>query len=479
MLFNPFSQVDASTTRKYGGTGFGLSIVKQLCELMGGRIDVSSGRAQTVLPTVNIHSVPILIVDDNLTTLNVLRNQLEHRGAKITEANSGAEAIKELKHNYDEYSKSEPVSASFKYQLAFVDMQMPGIMFAKTIRNDRRFDNLHLILMTSMSAVGDANYYSQLGFSGYFSKPTTTHNIFRALAVLLARNKVADESDSIISRSYLEELDGKSNSIQGTNILLVNDNYINQEVGVGVLEEFGVFADVAGNGIEAINALKQRQAIEPYQVILMHCQMPKIDGYEAIKRIRAGDAGPIFINVPIIAVTANTLMGDREKCLAAGMNDYIAKPIDADELENSIRCSLNGDGDGDSNIRPEINRSLVNIDSNKPWVTLYGRVSKLVKMAITGMSLNLDNLKVALENKDFRLANMEIHPIKESSGNLGGLSVHHMSKLMEQAGNNHDEMLLISLFPHCFPTISALCGVCLIIFGSMDGFARRRYLVRG
>ncbi|PCI44207.1 MAG: hypothetical protein COB51_10505 [Moraxellaceae bacterium] len=368
-MFQSFTQADTSTTREYGGTGLGLAIVKKLCELMGGSVIVNSvlgqgscftfnlllqesDQSQQVLPTTNIRNAPILIVDDNDTNRAVLRAQLEHWGAIVTEAYSGANALKILNDNCsqangdtDNHTSAQGVygpniNTTTSFRVIFLDMQMPemdGEMFGKRIREDSRFNDSHLIIMTSMASLGDSKHYAALGFSGYFTKPITTQDLFGALAIALISEHPLDRREPLITHQYLETLAPEKNTLCDAHILLVEDNAINQEVILEILKANGIVADVASNGLEAISALKQRQTIEPYQLILMDCQMPEMDGYEATKAIRQGEAGGVFYQIPIIAITANALADDKEKCIAAGMNDYLSKPIDADELEDTIR----------------------------------------------------------------------------------------------------------------------------------------------
>jgi len=385
-MFQSFTQADTSTTRQYGGTGLGLAIVKQLCELMGGCVIVNSvlgkgscftfnlvlqesHQSQAVLPTANIRNAPILIVDDNETNRTVLREQLEHWGAIVTQASSGADALQILNQSASaagvNQSVPPPVNADTSidaknacgtdptqqippaFSVILLDMQMPdmdGEMLGKRIREDSRFNDIHLIMMTSMASFSDPEHYTALGFSGYFTKPTTTHDLFGALSITLTSEHPLERTDPLITHDYLDTLD--SDLITGAHVLLVEDNAINQEVILGLLNIIGINADVASNGLEAISALKQRQTIEPYQLVLMDCQMPEMDGYEATTAIRQGKAGGLFYQIPIIAITANALSGDKEKCLAAGMNDYLTKPINASELENIIRKWLGDESKG-------------------------------------------------------------------------------------------------------------------------------------
>jgi PAS domain S-box-containing protein len=370
-LFESFTQVDASTTRKYGGTGLGLAIAKQLCELMGGSISVSSEEGQgsqfdfyialekseqskNVLPAVDITDVEILIVDDNATNRKVLRSQFEMWGARITEA-SGAEMALRL--------IDEKLDRNECFRVAFLDMQMPyrdGAQLGRDIRANDKLKDMRMVMMTSMSGRGDAKYFADLGFDAYFPKPATTSDLFDALAVVLAGGEVLENAQPLVTRHYVRSLEhpqddtpivAAPDSMQNgsveeqlqpqawpaeTRLLLVEDNYINQAVATALLEGMGLACDVAGNGVEAIAALRNAPEESPYHLILMDCQMPEMDGYDATRAIRKGKSGDEYRSINIVAMTANAMKGDREKCLEAGMDDYLTKPIDKDELEKML-----------------------------------------------------------------------------------------------------------------------------------------------
>ena len=360
MLFESFTQADSSTTRRYGGTGLGLSISKQLCELMGGDISVSSELgegssfefslrlkssdfAAPALPDVSIDQVKILIVDDNSTSLEVLQNQLEAWGAEVTAVSSAMQALKQLETVLSDEDKGI-------FDLAILDMQMPeidGAELGQRIRADQRLDQLKLVMMTSMSHRGDAKYFASLGFQGYFPKPVTTDDLYGALAVVTEGGDALAQAQPLVTSHYLHSLSRTQTHMSESGsecrdvpisgrILLVEDNVINQEVAKIMLENLGFTVDIAGNGLEALQQLKAMADEAPYQLVLMDCQMPEMDGYAATREIRLGHVDSKTKDIPIIAMTANAMKGDREECLQAGMDDYISKPVDPVKLETAL-----------------------------------------------------------------------------------------------------------------------------------------------
>jgi len=334
LLFGAFSQVDASTTRKYGGTGLGLSITKKLCKLLKGDVSVSSKTgigscfeitclvqesesSTLVVPSTGHAKLNILVVDDNETNSKALRRQLEHWGINVTEAKSGEEALLLCQERF-----SSTNSASF--DVAFLDSKMPsmsGETLARSIRTDENYNAMKLVMMTLMEEQVDAKHFTELGLSASFSKPATTIDIFNALAVF-TNEGVTYRND--INKPNLSEMKGCWGT--DTRVLLVEDNRVNQMVALSVLKNIGLIADVAKDGVEALKTLKE--ATKPYSVVIMDCQMPEMDGYEATRRIRLGYAGAENTTIPIIAMTANAMQGDKKKCLDAGMDDYLTKPIE-------------------------------------------------------------------------------------------------------------------------------------------------------
>ncbi|WP_404389544.1 response regulator [Pseudoalteromonas phenolica] len=351
-LFQSFSQVDASTTRKYGGTGLGLAIVKKLCELMDGAVSVSSqagkgscfsfsillGKSNAsfhVIPDVEMQELNILLVDDNKTNREVLRAQLEHWGASVTEARSGIEALTISEAYFAKHNKC--------FDIAFLDMQMPvmdGAQLGEHIKANEHLKAMKLIMMTSMCHKGDAKFFANLGFDGYFPKPATTFDLFAALSIVAEDGEALKGAKPLVTTHYIKSLKAQSalkleeiSWGEGIRILLAEDNRVNQIVAQSMLAKLNLtHIDIAANGEEVIQNLLNTTRETKYTVILMDCQMPEMDGYKASQAVRNGKAGELYKDIPIIAMTANAMVGDKDKCLEAGMDDYISKPIKPEVL---------------------------------------------------------------------------------------------------------------------------------------------------
>lgn len=331
-LFTPFTQVDASTTRKYGGTGLGLAISSNLVMLMGGKIWVESTlgkysdfkftmRTYFIEPPVNkyksveklqqLHEKRVLIVDDNSTNRRILQLQFNHWNIESEAVGSGAEALELLDNNK-------------RFDVAILDMQMPemdGEMLAREIRKRTTKSELPLIMLTSIGYNKRSPEVQEL-FSFYVNKPVK-HSVLAdiLLSVFVEEHKEIDSREE-------NELDLKAISAKYPfEILVAEDNFINQKLVRKLFEVLGYKTDLAANGYDAIDVLKRKS----YDIIFMDVQMPEMDGYEATRIIkeRWGSKAPL-----IIAMTANAMQGDKEKCLLAGMNDYISKPL---RLEDILR----------------------------------------------------------------------------------------------------------------------------------------------
>ena len=358
-VFETFSQADSSTTRNYGGTGLGLAIVKKLCARMGGTISLDStlGKGSeftcrikvsgsepsaSTLPNVDISSLNILVVDDNETNREILEKQLAQWGAQVTTCSDGESALLCCKQKIQ--VQAPP------FDVAILDMQMPnmdGAELATQLQSINGCEAMPLIMMTSMQTRGDAKYFADLGFKGYFPKPATTHDLVSALKILSDNGQPLAQATPLITHHYINELqknESISNALEAPEtlpdwqILLVEDNPVNQIVAKGVLKNLGLTCDSAENGFQALSILKARN--ESYDVILMDVQMPEMDGFQATQAIRNGEAGKLHQHTAIIAMTANAMKGDKEKCLEAGMDEYIAKPINLEALKNTLLTTL-------------------------------------------------------------------------------------------------------------------------------------------
>jgi len=333
-LFQKFTQVDATITRKFGGTGLGLAISRQLVELMDGEIGIESveGKGSEfwftavfevrpshdgVLEEIEaVRGARFLVVDDNATNREVLRTQIESWGGRVEEAEDGPSALQRL-HDAD--------GAKDGFAAVLLDRQMPrmdGLELARAIRSDEDLRDTTLILMPSITHKGDSDAIHELGFAATLVKPARQSDLLDALSSAMghAPRKAAP---STTTERVIPDF-GASRA----RILLAEDNVVNQMVATGILEGFGLRVDVVANGLEALRALETL----PYDIVLMDVQMPEMDGFEATRRIRDPLSAVRDHAVPVIAMTANAMRGDREACLDAGMSDYVSKPVNPREL---------------------------------------------------------------------------------------------------------------------------------------------------
>ena len=461
-LFDSFSQVDSSTTRKYGGTGLGLSIAKQLSELMGGSIYVESEEgvgstfnfsidvglsehSSLVMPRVDVTGKNILIVDDNEVNLEIVREQLLYWGMKVAEASSAADATKLLKAQIDK--KVIP-----PFDIALLDMHMPevnGEELGKEIRLIKECDSMKMVMMTSLGSRSEAKVYAELGFNGFFSKPTTTKDLFNALNILIEDSDALEANRPILTKDSMNMLEEEPENIEwpeDTRILLVEDNATNQIVALGILETFGLNADIANDGKEAISALRASYETYPYNLILMDCQMPVMDGYETSSAIRDGKAGDVNIKIPIVAMTANAMKGDKEKCLIAGMDDYLTKPINPDNLLEMLKKWLNvisttSDTSTKKPVDEPKERELVAWDEKDLFARLANKSSLVEKIIISFLDdipKQFEKLEKSLNDGNIADSTLHAHSIKGSSANISGLKLQEIAKKMEHFAHDGD-----------------------------------------
>jgi PAS domain S-box-containing protein len=345
-LFEPFVQADGSTTRKYGGTGLGLCISRQLVELMNGEIGVTStpGEGSTFWFTAEFDKQPpksvvvaavkqsldqlrVLIVDDNATNRRILRHQSKCWGMLPTETESAQQALTLL---------SAAAAEGAAYDLAILDLMMPemdGFDLARAIKAKPEIASVPLVLLTSFGERRHSVVAQEVGIAAYLTKPVRQSRLFESLTTVISdAMKPWAASESLLLSPGRERRGVTQDEAKLSNelILVAEDNIVNQKVAIRQLRKLGFRADAVANGREAIEALGRI----PYALVLMDCQMPEMDGYAATIEIRRREG--VTKRTPIVAMTAHALEGDREKCIEAGMDDYISKPVRTEELERVI-----------------------------------------------------------------------------------------------------------------------------------------------
>jgi two-component system sensor histidine kinase/response regulator len=475
-LFKSFSQVDGSTSRNYGGTGLGLAISKQLTELMGGRIGVESKEGQgskfwfvislekqpdvcsTLMIPEDIRKKRIFFVDDNSTNRQVYREQLKSWGCRYGEASSGSQTIDELRRAKE---TGDP------FDIAIIDMQMPkmtGEELGRIIKQDPDLADTILIMVSSMGTRGDVSRLKKIGFAAYLTKPIKQSQMFDCLATTanIWKEKKQKQDTPVVTRHTLAD-----NKKQGIRILLAEDDATNRKVALHILKKFGYRADPAENGQEVLQALEK----VPYDIVLMDIQMPVMDGYTATRRIRELErkAQQIKINknddkdlskfeiqlssrsgrIPIIAMTAHVMKGDREKCIAAGMDDYTPKPINPEELLEKIEKWTRVEQNV-SNMGSEVQKEGIELiesekmqplDLEKALERAMGD-KEFLKMLLGGFIQELpdqiESLKVAVASTDTSALIEHAHKLKGAAANLSAYGVSSAAKSLEEIGRSQN-----------------------------------------
>ena len=452
-LFEKFTQADASTTRQYGGTGLGLSISKQLVELMGGEISAESEvgkgsefwfrlslgkqarQEQRPLPS-DLRGVRVLIVDDNATNREILTDRLSSWGLRPSEAMDGPTALQAL------YLARE----NDPFRLAVIDMQMPGMDGASlglAIRADKRLADTRMVMLTSMGAQGDIQRFHEIGFSAYVNKPIRHEELKDVLSLALA-----GETDAqIIVPSAPDRTTENRFGGRKAHILLVEDNATNQQVAVGLLNNLGLTADVVDDGAKAVQAIKSAT----YDLILMDIQMPVMGGYEATKAMRSYESemrkefgAATHASPPIIiAMTAGAMEGDKEKCLEAGMDDYIAKPVSARSLADMLDKWLPHENDTQAATGTDITE-----EQDLPifaWAEMLERLGgnsalahRLSEGFLQDCPKQIEFLRHYLKEGNTTASERQAHSIKSAAAIVGGERLRAVAFEMEQSAHAGD-----------------------------------------
>jgi PAS domain S-box-containing protein len=407
LLFDKFSQVDASVTRKFGGTGLGLAISKQLAELMDGEVGVGSalGRGSefwftarfaiqdatdcaAIMTPRDLTGLHVLVVDDNATNMEILLKQLAGWGMRPQGVSGGEAALEAAAAAHDRDDR---------FDLAIVDYQMPdmdGAELGKLLKADRRFQTVPLVMLTSLGRPGEARMFANLGFAAYLNKPVRHSELHDTLALVMADTGERTPTRPIITRHMAREIQTRGAACPrfSGRVLVAEDNPVNQQVALGILKKFGLRADAVGNGLEALHALQTL----PYDLVLMDVMMPEMDGLAATRGIRRleNDAGMLeswnagigkgrgisdsashneeapdtagkpsqhpsipasqhVRHLPVIAMTAGVLPRDRERCFEAGMDDFVSKPVKPEELARVLGRWMGGEGIQKSEARSQ------------------------------------------------------------------------------------------------------------------------------
>ena len=425
-LFESFIQADASTTRRFGGTGLGLAICKKLAERMGGQVGVRSeaGKGSTFWFALTLETgavrpgrpapshaalqdVRVLVVDDNKTNRVILEQNLRVWGARSVSFESGPDALLGLHH---------AIEAGDPYRLAVLDYQMPGmdgIEVARAIRRDRTIMGIGLILLTSSSRPGDPRAAEQAGIDAFLTKPARIADLYDCLATLL--EPAGDERTGVITDSIRYTFTEVALELKAR-LLVVDDNPVNQRVAVRMLEKMGHVVDVADNGIGALAALARVK----YDAVLMDCQMPEMDGFEATREIRRREGSDR--HTIVVAMTAGAMAGDQEKCLAAGMDAYLSKPVKADRLAAMIELWADPSDRRRHEPSHAIQPSTALLDQT--YVTGLRELGtdefdKLVRLFLKDGQTRIDGLRAAQTAGDTSAMVKLAHSLKGSASSFG------------------------------------------------------------
>jgi two-component system, sensor histidine kinase and response regulator len=488
-IFSPFTQADSSTTRKYGGTGLGLTISARMAAMMGGRIWLESevGRgtqfhftarfrmsskaveSEIMVPFETLNGLRILVVDDNKTNRRILQGMLTHWGAHITCAEDAKQALSQLDSGYN---------AGQPYQLVLTDMHMPdidGYGLVEQIRRRPELPPVTVVMLTSAGHPGDVERCRRLGIPAYLFKPVRKRELLAAILRALGHPHTASPSLADIPA-------GRHAHSEGLHILLAEDNRTNQTVATRMLQKLGHSLVVAENGDEALSLLTRSR----FDLVLMDIQMPEMDGLTATMKIREKEKGT-RLHMPIIAMTAHAMKGDRERCIEAGMDGYVSKPISSEELKEAIASALHRRGDAglvtsletkQEDAPPPTQPSVIAWDMGKTLEQLGGDEElfrEVIEIFLDDVPKHMTSMRQAIEDGDGEAIERTAHTLKGELGYLGISEISRKAREMEAFGQKSDLLLAAGLYTTLEPELSEV----LISMRRMVGAKPKVELVTG
>jgi signal transduction histidine kinase/DNA-binding response OmpR family regulator len=460
-IFESFSQEDDSTTRRYGGTGLGLAICSQLLRLMGGQLEVRSkpGAGSTFFFTLELPCEPttdavlqparltnarILVVDDNATNREILAAQLGSWGVEVSAASSGAQALDMLHRQ-----AADPVD------IVLLDMKMPGmdgLTMARAARSIPDLGDTAIVMLSSLATTVDEAEKRKAGINAWLTKPIRQTQLYAVLTKVLAGKRSGQTG---ILKALLP-MDHECR-VAGRTVLLVEDNPVNQEVANAMLARLGAIVVIAWNGQAALNELQKQH----FDIVLMDCHMPELDGYEATRRFREWESGDQRKRTPILALTANAMQGDKQKCLAAGMDAYLSKPFTADHLRTALDALL-----PPVEAAPEAPSAAAALPAHSPAAVPQATSSakgvdgsaldsraletirqmhqpgtpdllqKIISLYLDSSAQLMSALSGAIAAGDAAVISRAAHALRSGSANVGAMALAEVCRALETAGGS-------------------------------------------